>query len=184
MRLTLLNGGTLNYLSVSGELTSKTAGVTVVTTTAVYDDLVAGGSKEPETGFRIEVDKDVPNGTVATLELAVIDSKEGNVVTLPVRVGVRSGVSLGMANPFVDDDGVGKSEGGSDRKVDPGEAVELVLDLENVGVVDVPVAPLPFDQVATGLSGQEVEVRMTSASPFITALDLDNPPTFAATVPA
>jgi hypothetical protein len=50
LRPTLLNGGTLNYLSVSGELTSKTGGVTVVTTTAVYDDLVAGGSKAPETG--------------------------------------------------------------------------------------------------------------------------------------
>jgi len=174
----LENVGDTPLLSVSGEL-SCPAGVEVRSARQSYDDLTAGASDEPDAPYVVRAQPGLPNGALVTCTLALADSREGELTPLPLRLGVRKGALLVSSELFVDDDDLGFSDGDGDGRVDPGEKVELVVDLRNDGAVAVPVEPIAGDHVGTSLGAQRVVAQLVSESELLEILHLDNPPVYA-----
>jgi len=102
-----------------------------------------GGHTPTAAPFAVLLSRSLPDGAVVAFDLLLASDSHGALGQLPVHFAVRQGVALAATAVSVDDDGEGDSTGNGDGLLDPGERVELLAEVTNVGGLDLPLAALP-----------------------------------------
>lgn len=122
--LTLENyGQSETAIGVTAEISTENSHVDIVRATAGFADISPGESSPADNPFLIEVSPDAPNGTGIDLIISISDEDDNaweSIIQLPVEAA-----EFAMEELIIQDDGNGM--------IDPGETVELVITLENVG---------------------------------------------------
>lgn len=123
--LRLINHGTQAATNVSGTLVSDDPYVTVTQATAAYGSVAASGSADPIIPYGVQVSPSSPNGHLAAMTLN-ITSDQGNWVryfSLPIYSPVLQFATMMVSDPSGNNNGI----------VDPGETVNIIIPLNNIG---------------------------------------------------
>ncbi len=145
---TLANLGTETASAVEAVLQSDDPMLRVLSDVTSYGDIDGGALASPSVPFEIAIDEDCPNGHVALLDLLVESGGVRTTWTSAVTIEVAAPVVV-VSSWSMDDSGGGDGDG----TPEPGETVELTVELRNDGLA-----------VATAL-----EVVASSADACVTA---------------
>jgi len=136
-------GSSTTATNVVSNLTSGNSAVQIIDSTATYSDIPAGETRESEDHFVIQLDGAIPHNEVLTLPLSV-STAEGTFESR-VFITVKSMLFSHTGHSFP----------GGGANIDPGETVDMMINLENIGEMD----------------GIELTGVLSCNDPFINILD-------------
>jgi len=139
------NVGTEDATGVSGTLSSADPYVTIIDNYHDFGNITAGIVIEGIGAFEIEVATDVPDGHSAMMEVEFSDGSESFWISSMAVILHAAEMELGE---YTIEDPAGNNNG----KIDPGETVDIVLELANLGSSDA----------------YNVVAEITCTDPFIT----------------
>jgi hypothetical protein len=145
---TVRNVGNATAESVTGELTSSSTNVSIVTSAAAWDDIPAGGEGTNLTSLVFEVGAGVEDGEVLPFTLTMTDATGSRDLSMQLVVAAPR---LAYYLHRLDDGAPGNGNG----VLDPGETVRYLVTLANAG----------------GKDAAGVEAQLSSASAHVTVVD-------------
>ncbi len=110
-------------IGVTAEISTDNSHVEIVRATAGFADIAPGESSQADMPYLIVIGPDISNGTSFDILISISDENGDSwesIIQLPVEAA-----ELAMEELIIQDDDNGM--------IDPGESVELVITLENVG---------------------------------------------------
>ena len=149
--LSLNNSGGDNATNAWVVVSTSDADVSFVTDSIFVPQLNAGAISLVE-GFVLDVNQGIENKTVPIDVAVTADQGSWSFTFNQNMFGV---TKMAYAAHAIDDDNFGSSSGNSNAKVDAGEVIELVLDIQNVG----------------GNGATNIDAIIRCSSPFITITD-------------
>lgn len=150
--LNLKNIGGVAANNVSVSISTTDSLLTLHADTTVLFSPVPGLDSTLAGTFEIELDQSITDRTVP---LTVKIYSDAGMVTEVIDFELKGVPDLYVGGFSIDDDNFGSSRGDSNLAVDAGESIELILSLLNLG----------------GSRANNIEVELTSSSPFITMTD-------------
>jgi hypothetical protein len=132
----LNNSGLETALNVNANLSDDSPYTTFTSnTTDNYGDIIGGGTVTNPDDFDIQIDPSTPDGHLITFTLEITASN-GGPWTDQFSISVAHTLPVGPViydNHLVDDDNLQGSSGNGDGIINPGELIELFVDLNNSG---------------------------------------------------
>lgn len=142
------NVGTENANGVSATLTSSDPFITITDNSYAYGDIPAGSTIIGENAFEITIAENVPDNYTAMLEIQFTDASK------PLWV---SSMTLVLHAPIIELNNftIIDNNGNSNGKIDPGETVNIILEIANNGSSD----------------GYNILGQLSSFDPYITIIE-------------
>lgn len=132
------NIGNASATSVEAILFTNDPYITITDNREYYNDIAPGQSLWCNSDFDFDIDSNCPNRTV-TFSLAISSSTINWVDTFTLNVVRPSGSSGGVELEISDyrvKDGSGGGSGNNNGQIEPGESIDLDVELDNVGSAD------------------------------------------------
>jgi hypothetical protein len=129
LRVPLTNNGTTALSSITGTLSTTTAGVTITDNVETWSNLAAGGSGTCADAFKFTVASSYPGLQEAVFNLHIMYGSSGGYFDRQIRVTPRA--SLLRTNTWT-------ISAGGNGVLDPGENGSLLVNLSNLGGIASP----------------------------------------------
>ena len=125
LSLTVENVGVQVASGVNVTLSTIDEYITITDNTELYGDIAAGATLEMADGFAFEVANDLPDGHSASFEVSATDGTDTwlSYISIPGHAPVLDFVDFSI------NDATGNNNG----KIDPGETVNITVEIENSG---------------------------------------------------
>jgi hypothetical protein len=137
MYVELINSGIFTATNVQACISEDSAYVAgfLFNTCSNYGDVVGGGTASNFDDFDFTIGASAPNGHTIHFDL-IVSADNGGPWYSAFDIVVGQGTTVGplvYVNATVDDDAVGNSVGNGDGEINPGEVIELFVEVLNTG---------------------------------------------------
>ncbi len=125
LSLTVENVGVMQADNVVVTLTTTDSYITITDGTETYGNIAAGATAVVADGFAYDVANDIPDGHNAVFEVSATDGTDTwtSFVSIPGHAPVLEFVDFVISDPT----------GNNNGKIDPGETVDITVEIENSG---------------------------------------------------
>jgi len=154
--LQILNTGIIGATSVSATLSTNDADINITDPFEYYPDIATGASQWCENDYDIEISANCPEKDVEfTLE---INAAQGNWTdTFIIHISEQGTPELSFVSYVIDDDNDNNSSGNNNGIAEPGEHIELPIQLQNIGDANA-------HNVSAVLSTNDPDITVTDAN--------------------
>jgi subtilisin family serine protease len=148
LTIEMYNGSDQSFTNIDVTISSESPYVTITDDNEYYGDFASDEYISVEDGFAFDVAEGTPGGKAITFSVASTDGTD----TWTSHFSITTyGPDLAFGNLMVDD----AAEGNGNGRLDPGETVDLIMEVDNSGQADI----------------NDVEVTLAVISDYVTLLN-------------